>query len=96
MLVRELFALYAHGGDTAGLPPVTPYREYLAWVATQDPAVCGRGLARGTGGSRQGDATWRRGMRRGRAGAPEEFQLTLGPALTTALSQGARASGRRR
>jgi hypothetical protein len=36
VLVEELFRLYAAGGDDAGLPPVTPYREYLAWLARQD------------------------------------------------------------
>ncbi|MBV9059419.1 MAG: amino acid adenylation domain-containing protein, partial [Pseudonocardiales bacterium] len=36
VLLRELFALYATRGDTSGLPPVTPYRDYLAWLAHQD------------------------------------------------------------
>ncbi|MFF8911709.1 non-ribosomal peptide synthetase, partial [Streptomyces olivaceoviridis] len=36
VVVVELFALYERGGDAAGLPPVTPYREYLAWLAAQD------------------------------------------------------------
>ncbi|MGH3430448.1 MAG: condensation domain-containing protein, partial [Mycobacteriales bacterium] len=36
VLVRELFALYAHRGDTSALPRVTPYRDYLAWLAQQD------------------------------------------------------------
>ena len=35
LLVRELQALYAARGVTSGLPPVTPYREYLAWLAGQ-------------------------------------------------------------
>ncbi|MFF8004927.1 condensation domain-containing protein, partial [Streptomyces sp. NPDC007917] len=38
ILMRELFALYAHQGDetAAGLPPTTPYRDYLTWITTQD------------------------------------------------------------
>ncbi|WP_405461334.1 amino acid adenylation domain-containing protein [Streptomyces sp. NBC_00101] len=36
LLVRELFALYATGGDDTGLPRVAPYRGYLAWLAQQD------------------------------------------------------------
>ncbi|MFJ2442705.1 amino acid adenylation domain-containing protein [Streptomyces sp. NPDC087658] len=32
LLVRELFALY--GGEA--LPPASPYRDYLAWLADQD------------------------------------------------------------
>ncbi|MFF4603841.1 amino acid adenylation domain-containing protein [Streptomyces sp. NPDC001339] len=38
MLIQDLFTLYAHGGREAdaGLPPVAPYRSYLAWLAAQD------------------------------------------------------------
>ncbi|WP_279345154.1 non-ribosomal peptide synthetase [Streptomyces sp. HP-A2021] len=36
VLVEELFRLYAARSDDAALPPVTPYRQYLAWLARQD------------------------------------------------------------
>ncbi|MGW3430396.1 amino acid adenylation domain-containing protein [Streptomyces melanosporofaciens] len=36
LLMRELFALYASGGDVSVLPEVTPYRDYLAWLGQQD------------------------------------------------------------
>ncbi|SCD99386.1 pristinamycin I synthase-2, partial [Streptomyces sp. OspMP-M43] len=36
LLVGELLDLYAHGGDPAALPPVTPYRDHLALLATRD------------------------------------------------------------
>ncbi|MGW5861006.1 amino acid adenylation domain-containing protein [Streptomyces sp. NPDC055239] len=36
VLLGELSATYAAGGDTSGLPPVTSYREYLAWLSRQD------------------------------------------------------------
>ena len=37
VLVQELMTLYRREkGNGEGLPPVTPYREYLAWVAAQD------------------------------------------------------------
>ncbi|WP_299535910.1 non-ribosomal peptide synthetase [uncultured Streptomyces sp.] len=36
LLVRELFELYARGGDDGTLPRVTPYRTYLGWLAQQD------------------------------------------------------------
>ncbi|WP_069816861.1 non-ribosomal peptide synthetase, partial [Streptomyces sp. TP-A0874] len=36
VLVTELFALYAERGDDTSLPRITPYREYLAWLAKQD------------------------------------------------------------
>ncbi|KOG17255.1 non-ribosomal peptide synthetase [Streptomyces viridochromogenes] len=42
VLVRELFQLYASGGDLDALPRVRPYRDYLAWLARQDRAVAER------------------------------------------------------
>ncbi|GAA1914528.1 hypothetical protein GCM10009837_44050 [Streptomyces durmitorensis] len=36
VLLDELSATYAAGGATAGLPPVTSYRAYLAWLGRQD------------------------------------------------------------
>ncbi|TDQ00487.1 non-ribosomal peptide synthetase [Labedaea rhizosphaerae] len=36
IVLRELFASYGRGGDTSGLPPTTPYRDYVAWLAAQD------------------------------------------------------------
>ncbi|THA26460.1 amino acid adenylation domain-containing protein [Streptomyces sp. RKND-216] len=53
VLVRELFALYRNAlepaGDTAaGLPAVTPFREYLAWLQQVDTA--------------QAEASWREAL----------------------------------
>ncbi|WFE60245.1 non-ribosomal peptide synthetase [Micromonospora sp. WMMD712] len=36
LLIRELCALYGHGGDGAALPPPVPYRDFLAWLGAQD------------------------------------------------------------
>ncbi|MBG0567780.1 non-ribosomal peptide synthetase [Actinoplanes aureus] len=36
LVLDEIFTLYARDGDTSGLRPVTPYRNYLAWLAQQD------------------------------------------------------------
>ncbi|MEV0416133.1 amino acid adenylation domain-containing protein, partial [Streptomyces sp. NPDC050448] len=36
VLFGELSELYAAGGDVSVLPPVTPYRDYLAWLGRQD------------------------------------------------------------
>jgi hypothetical protein len=38
VLVGELLRLYAHKGDCAVLPRVTPYRDYLAWIDRVSPA----------------------------------------------------------
>ncbi|MFI2511745.1 amino acid adenylation domain-containing protein, partial [Streptomyces sp. NPDC018972] len=35
-VLGELFELYGTRGDDTGLPRVTPYREYLAWLGRQD------------------------------------------------------------
>ena len=36
VLLKELFAAYAAGGSSAGLPPATPFKAYLGWLARQD------------------------------------------------------------
>jgi hypothetical protein len=38
VLLRELLALYQSGGDESVLPPVSPYRDYLKWLAQRDRA----------------------------------------------------------
>ncbi|MGF6887585.1 amino acid adenylation domain-containing protein/non-ribosomal peptide synthase protein (TIGR01720 family), partial [Nocardia sp. GAS34] len=39
LLLQELLVLYATDGDAAMLPRVRPYRDFLAWIAGQDPAA---------------------------------------------------------
>ncbi|MFC7728915.1 condensation domain-containing protein [Actinomadura keratinilytica] len=39
VLQTELFALYLAKGDDTGMPRVTPYKNYLAWLAQQDRAA---------------------------------------------------------
>ncbi|MFI6870291.1 amino acid adenylation domain-containing protein [Nocardia sp. NPDC050406] len=36
LLMKDLLVLYATRGDSSLLPPVRPYRDYLAWLARQD------------------------------------------------------------
>ncbi|ALN59020.1 linear gramicidin synthetase subunit C [Lysobacter enzymogenes] len=36
MVMKELISLYHARGDRSALPYVTPYRDYLAWIAAQD------------------------------------------------------------
>ncbi|MBM2619517.1 amino acid adenylation domain-containing protein [Actinoplanes sp. LDG1-06] len=38
LVLQELFALYRTDGDPSALPPVTPYRDYLAWLGQADRA----------------------------------------------------------
>ena len=48
LLVGELAELYRAGGDDSGLGPVTPYRDYLAWLAGRDTGAA--------------EAAWRRAL----------------------------------
>lgn len=36
LFFRELLAIYSADGASDGLPPVRPYRNYIAWLAEQD------------------------------------------------------------
>ncbi|WP_405392676.1 amino acid adenylation domain-containing protein [Streptomyces sp. NBC_01102] len=93
LLVRELFELYASGGDDGALPRVAPYRSYLVWLARQDrPAALDAWrtalagieaptLLAGPGGT---DA-------QGTGELPETLVLDLDPATTHRLRETARA-----
>ncbi|MEU8797701.1 amino acid adenylation domain-containing protein [Spirillospora sp. NPDC048819] len=39
IMATELFMLYMQGGHDTGMPRVTPYKNYLAWLAKQDRAA---------------------------------------------------------
>ncbi|NDU77703.1 amino acid adenylation domain-containing protein, partial [Actinomadura sp. DSM 109109] len=39
ILATELFLLYMQGGHDTGMPRVTPYKNYLAWLSRQDRAA---------------------------------------------------------
>src|SRR6202008_776325 len=65
VLVRELLTLYEHKGDGTGLGRVTPYRDYLAWLAGQDPARARAALAAAFGGGGKGHACGAAGSRSG-------------------------------
>ncbi|GAA0960534.1 amino acid adenylation domain-containing protein [Actinocorallia libanotica] len=91
ILQTELFALYLTKGDASVLPRVTPYKNYLAWVARQDRAAA--------------EAAWRRALEGVEeptlirpqppvgAADPEKLTLVLDEGLTTALTARARAEG---
>ncbi|MGW5617087.1 condensation domain-containing protein [Streptomyces sp. NPDC003877] len=92
VLVRELFRLCTCGGDPAALPPVRPYRDYLAWLSRQD-----RGAA---------EQAWRHalrdlgepcllapGARDLPAAPPGRHVVRLSERDTTALTATARARG---
>ena len=92
VLIGELLALYAQRGDATALPRVTPYRDYLAWIAAQDRAAA--------------TAAWREvlaGLEEPTLVAPhapgrelvasQQIVVSLNETLTAALSQQARGRG---
>ena len=92
VLVRELLTLYAHRGDADALPRVTPYRDYLAWLAGQDRAAAVAAWREALAGLEEG--TRLAPPDPGRAPvAPEQHLFALSAPLTAALTQQARQRG---
>jgi amino acid adenylation domain-containing protein/thioester reductase-like protein len=92
LLREELFALYAQRGDASGLAPVTPYRDYLAWLAAQDRLAAETAWHQALAGLEEpiliADADWHRLPL-----APHRVTNRLPEGLTTALTQQARQLG---
>ena len=92
VLVQELLTLYAQRDDAGALPRVTPYRDYLAWIAAQDrdaaiavwrDALAGLDAATRVAAHDPGRAPI----------VPEQITLALSEPLTTALTLAARRQG---
>jgi non-ribosomal peptide synthetase component F len=89
ILVKELFALYASGGDPTALPPVTPYRNYLAWLEAQDRLAAQAAWRDALAGL--DEPTLVAGADRQRVPLiPDQVTVTLSQELTAALSGQAR------
>ncbi|MCA1682093.1 MAG: condensation domain-containing protein, partial [Actinobacteria bacterium] len=92
ILIRELLALYASRGDTAVLPRVTPYRDYLSWLTHQDrPAAeqaWGQALAGLPGPTRLTPVDPARAPM-----TPQRITLEVPDQLSTALNDQARRHG---
>ena len=92
VLVGELLTLYAHRGDADALPRVTPYRDYLAWLAGQDRAAAVAAWREALAGLEEG--TRLASPDPGRAPVvPEQIVLALSASVTAALTQQARQRG---
>src|SRR6266436_4057799 len=92
VLVRELLTLYEHKGDGTGLGRVTPYRDYLAWLAEQDRTGARAAWQQALAGVEE--ATHVAPPDRGRAPvAAEQITLALSKRLSTGLSERARQHG---
>ncbi|WP_184738444.1 non-ribosomal peptide synthetase [Streptomyces netropsis] len=82
LLFQELFAVYSRGGGTAGLAPVRPYRDYLAWLAEQDRVGAERHWAAALEGVVEPTFV---ASADSRTGPPPEEVAVLLPTETTAL-----------
>ena len=84
VFVQELLTLYAHGGDAGALPRVTPYRDYLAWLAGQDRAAAVAAFGAALAGLEE--PTLLAPPARGRAAVlPEQIMLPVNKGLSEAL-----------
>ncbi len=92
VLVQELLTLYAHDGDAAALPHLTPYRDYLAWIAAQDHAAALAGWRQALAGLQEPTRVAAYAPAGPPAG-PQQITVTLSEALTTALSEQGRREG---
>ncbi|MFI9100861.1 non-ribosomal peptide synthase/polyketide synthase [Streptomyces fildesensis] len=90
LLLTELFTLYARGGsDDSGLPPVPPFRSFLAWLAGQDRPAAEAAWGQALDGL--AGPLMVKPVAAGReAVLPERAVLDLSRSLTTALTQLAR------
>ena len=90
VLGRELLALYRAGGDAAALPRVTPYREYLAWLARQDTGAAAAAWAQALAGLEEPTLLAPGTDRAQLTVRPENLVTELPGELTAALEQQAR------
>ncbi|OZM72911.1 non-ribosomal peptide synthetase [Amycolatopsis antarctica] len=91
VLLEELFELYERRGGTAGMPVVTPYREYLDWIGRQDTEAATSAwqeLLHGAEATRIVPAD-----RGGEPRPPRAVSLELPAEVTAALTEQARDRG---
>jgi len=89
ILARELAALYAG----AELPPVPPFREYLAWLRRQDSGAAARAWRTALAGLRAGTRIAGAGGDTAVVLPPERVEIELSADLSEAVRQRARAAG---
>ncbi|MFF2144924.1 amino acid adenylation domain-containing protein [Kitasatospora sp. NPDC058190] len=92
MVMAELFELYERRGDTSGLPPVVPYRDYLGWLAGQDREAAEKAWRTALDGLEE--PTLLAPARAEREPVrPEGHEVRLSEEVTTALAEQARRHG---
>ncbi|WKB54419.1 non-ribosomal peptide synthetase [Eleftheria terrae] len=87
ILLRELFSLYRSRGSDAGLPRVTPYRDYLGWLAARDASAAREAWRQALAGLQEPTRLVPPSTARA---LPDTLATTLPAALGESLSQLAR------
>ena len=77
VLVGEVLAAYAERGSTASLPRVTPYRDYLSFIAAQDHAASLAAWRDALSGLEEGTRLAPRSSQTQATVVPERVDLTL-------------------
>ncbi len=92
IFARELFTLCANGADVSALPPVAPYRDYLAWLGGQDEDAARTAWSAAFDGFTEA-AKLGPAERERVSDMPESFIVDLPEDVTHRLSSWARARG---
>lgn len=90
LMLRDLLLLYAHHGSPAALPRVTPFRDYLAWLARQDRKASEAAWREALAGLEEGTRMSAAGSLR-EPKIPERIYVVLDEELTSRLTERARA-----
>ncbi len=89
ILVRELLEVYAQHGSAASLPRVTPYRDYLTFIARQDRAAGLAAWREALAGLEEGTRLAPQQVGREPL-APEHIVLSVDATLSVSLNRTAR------
>ena len=92
VLVQELLTLYARRGDGRALPRVTPYRDYLAWIAAQDRTAAVAAWSAALSGLEEPTLVAPHDPG-GDFDLPQQIMLPMSSTLSDGLTQQARARG---
>ncbi|MFJ1709172.1 amino acid adenylation domain-containing protein, partial [Kitasatospora sp. NPDC088346] len=92
ILVRELLALYGSAGDLAVLPPVRPYKDHLALLASRDAAAAEAAWQEALAGFDEARPV-APGTDTGSAVESGSVHLTAGAELSAAVAAAARGRG---
>ena len=92
VLVQELLTLYARRGDGRALPRVTPYRDYLAWIAAQDRTAAVAAWSAALSGLEEPTLVAPHDPG-GEFDLPQQIMLPMSPTLSDGLTLQARARG---